>query len=448
MMLGRSFLHAPGGRPNLLGLSRGDFRGCLVIRPDSTEIHITCHYRQPGHTGPAKQEAHTSITSFIMDLTPIKVRGKKLSKVTARHRAALAKRRAAAEASAAATTEDGETTKRRPVTRKKSLLERQLPLEILERIFLLSENVAFPRSSPLLGRLLSGHGTLIAALIAAFGPTWDAHFGVNRHQIQSFSGDHLVPCLCPGNPDFQVGKPVPHAPTPKRWMKKGGALVNLLTSDIIACPWATIDLILEAQQIWARRFAPDRWYAHDMCFPSKHDNAGGRGHFDAFACFAHDFDHMHLVPEAPDLPLNIFSARPRFVAYIDVHPNIRIPDNLVVGPWTPEMIRRIFWLRRGGARFHASQTWELRLQAFCNAVTECPPSDHNPHLIRSLFLLRDFFYGDNEDEDADDPTARLSWPKTVMVEEYEKVVDMAEEGGIREIHCLLDHMEDILSSTL
>lgn len=182
-------------------------------------------------TRPEKREARTASTyltypTFTMNLTPIKVRGKKRSEATARHRAALAKRKAAETAAAITptTTWSRETTRTRQVLRKRSLLERQLPLEIIERIFLLSENVAFPRCSPLLGRLLSGHTTLIAALIAAFGPTWDAHFGVNQHQVQTFhtrgTSQRDGSSLYPGNPHFQVSKLLDSFPLQKKG--KGG----------------------------------------------------------------------------------------------------------------------------------------------------------------------------------------------------------------------------------
>ncbi|ROT34768.1 hypothetical protein SODALDRAFT_382338 [Sodiomyces alkalinus F11] len=378
-----------------------------------------------------------------MNLTPIKVRGKKRSKATARHRAALVERRAAAAAAATDTTAKTREihTRKRQLPRKKSLLERQLPLEILERIFLLSENAAFPRCSPLLGRLLSGHTTLLAALIAAFGPTWNAYFGVNQHQVQTFrgpgaafqrEGHHLAASLYPGNPQFQ--------------------------SDILACPWATIDLILEAKQTWARRFARDRWYAHDPSVLEEsrargtHNVAGGRGHFDASTCFAYDFDNMRRGVDPPMRQPASPTLRHRFVTYVDVHPDIRIPDDLVAGPWTPEMIRRLFWLRRGGATFHESQTWELRLQGLRNGIIECPPRNHSPHLIRSLCLLSDFFCDEDEDEGLsetelrrDAPVTQLSWPKTIIAEAYDKVADIAEKGAIYEVHELLRHMDHVLN---
>lgn len=84
---------------------------------------------------------------------------------------------------------------------KKSLLEREIPLEIMERFFILSENTNFPLCSPLLGRLLSGRQTLVATVIAAFGPTWEIGFGFKYiEDCWSFLGQPTPT----GNPVFQV----------------------------------------------------------------------------------------------------------------------------------------------------------------------------------------------------------------------------------------------------
>jgi len=84
-----------------------------------------------------------------------------------------------------------------------ALIER-LPVEILERIFLLSENLGFPRSSHRIGYSLSRPSFRTALIVAAFGPTWDMWFGCPRPLIQSYHGyledhDHVG-----GNPKFQV----------------------------------------------------------------------------------------------------------------------------------------------------------------------------------------------------------------------------------------------------
>ena len=140
-----------------------------------------------------------------MPLTPIRVRGKRKPRDTTTN----PKKRTREE-------DAQNRAYRSPKIRqlrvpKKSLLERELPLEIIELIFTYSENVNFPRSSPLLGRLLSGRQTLVGTVVAAFGPTWDATFGSAEGVPHRFSKNPLeVPAgfpidEVPGNPNFQVG---------------------------------------------------------------------------------------------------------------------------------------------------------------------------------------------------------------------------------------------------
>ncbi|WYZ39293.1 hypothetical protein EsH8_III_001207 [Colletotrichum jinshuiense] len=139
-----------------------------------------------------------------MQLTPIRVRGK----------------RGKAASSRSPTKQPAQKRTSRLAERlsykRKSLLERQLPLEIIERIFVLSENLNFPRCSPLVGRLLSGRSTLVNLVIAAFHPTWDCWFGVDRRTIKTVlkrgaAGDsrrvwqyESFPELFPGDPELQV----------------------------------------------------------------------------------------------------------------------------------------------------------------------------------------------------------------------------------------------------
>jgi hypothetical protein len=167
-----------------------------------------------------------------MKLTPIKVRGKRTTN-------APKKRKMADLTIADAVEPPRKFSKRRA---KKSLLEREIPLEIMERFFILSENTNFPLCSPLLGRLLSGRHTLVATVIAAFGPTWEIGFGFKYiEDCWSFLGQPTPT----GNPVFQVS-------STKTTTSPSAANLNLSQSAILECRWATVDLLLEAQQKWGR----------------------------------------------------------------------------------------------------------------------------------------------------------------------------------------------------
>ena len=87
-----------------------------------------------------------------------------------------------------------------------SYLEKELPLEIIERIFWASENVNFPRSSFRIGRLLSGPATRRATFLRAFGPTWDVWFGCLRAEpeMKSYHGWQDDAARFGGSPGFQV----------------------------------------------------------------------------------------------------------------------------------------------------------------------------------------------------------------------------------------------------
>ncbi|KAM0333585.1 hypothetical protein ACHAQA_002250 [Verticillium albo-atrum] len=320
-----------------------------------------------------------------MPLTPLKVRGK-------RNSAAKKKRSTPYDRPAPPT-----APLRRSRPRKKSLLERQLPLEILERIFYLSENLAFPRCSPLLGRLLSGRQTLVGAAMAAFGPTWAAWYGVDLRRAHGFRWKSsldpaetarcraIEDALVPGNPDFQ--------------------------SAILACPWATLPALLEAQSQWARRFARDRPP------PAALDED------------EHEDEDENKEARPPQQQQQRQEKQP--CLYHDVHPRTRIPDLLVSGPWTHDDALLLRWLRRGGARFHAAQSWELKLRGLRAAVTARSPRRFDPALARALCLMGDFFW------DRDDKTPRLGrtadrhaitdeWPRAVLAEELDRVDDLRE----------------------
>lgn len=130
---------------------------------------------------------------------------------------------------------------------------------------------------------------------------------------------------------------------------------------MLASSWINVDLIFEARQVWAWRFARDRWYSHTHVGPkdeesdqnttisSPHDRSGGFGHFDSRDCFEYDWALYGLC-----------GAKPTLDFYVDVHPKTTIPDDLITGPWTLEQQRLLFWLRRGGALIQPeTQTWEV-----------------------------------------------------------------------------------------
>jgi hypothetical protein len=114
-----------------------------------------------------------------MDRTPIKVRGKRgAGKPTAAKTPKSERREARIKAVKLGTSSGSASAALDHIARKRGAsLERKLPLEILERIFILSQNPNFPRSSLFLGSVLSSRVTLVNFTIAAFHDSWELRFG-------------------------------------------------------------------------------------------------------------------------------------------------------------------------------------------------------------------------------------------------------------------------------
>ncbi|KAG6234422.1 hypothetical protein E4U26_002165 [Claviceps purpurea] len=197
-----------------------------------------------------------------------------------------------------------------------------LPLELLERIFLYSTNFALPRSNPLLGAKLSAKVTLLRLFMVGFHDTWDQLFGVTRHQLKKLT-------------------------TPLRGRRFEGD--SSLQSDLLSLPWVDIDFILEAQQMWADKYARGRRYRHYE--------------YDAWAAI----DQFYVKGDALDRYLQhirehkekTWNEPARFRSALtlvnliygcclrgspEIHPFVRPPPDIVTGPWNEEKKRRLFWL--------------------------------------------------------------------------------------------------------
>lgn len=148
----------------------------------------------------------------------------------------------------------------------------------------------------------------------------------------------------------------------------------------------SIDWILNAQQMWLRRHGQDRFYQHasDYNFTDYNDdewpddelcglNDGatalngvphrvrGFNHMrSAAACFEEEFEWACFASHTHDLTDSDTDGK-----RLEVHPAIRIPDRLIVGPQTMSDVRFLFWLVHSNARFAEDQGWEVRLKIPC-----------------------------------------------------------------------------------
>ncbi|CCE34837.1 uncharacterized protein CPUR_08776 [Claviceps purpurea 20.1] len=248
-----------------------------------------------------------------------------------------------------------------------------LPLELLESIFLYSKNFALPRSSPLLGAKLSGKATLLRLFMVGFHDTWHKLFGIPVQEEASYPPFYAFP-------DNDVS----------------------LQFDLLSMPWVDIDFILEAQQIWADKFARGRCYRHyetegssihklyktnvharDRYMQHIRQHQEKTWKFDARACFEADYERALQFP--PGLEIHGI-ARNNLLGSSDVHPKVRLPVDLVTGPWNEEKKRRLFWLVRAGAVWvshGAESSWKATLAGLDAAVIT--PEKPDPFIVRCLF---------------------------------------------------------------
>ncbi|KAG6091807.1 hypothetical protein E4U31_007209 [Claviceps sp. LM219 group G6] len=257
-----------------------------------------------------------------------------------------------------------------------------LPLELLESIFLYSANLALPRSCPSLGAKLSSRITRLRFFMTGFHDTWDQCFGnpmswVNYEGWESRFKD-----------DFP------------------------LQSDLLSMPWVDIEFILEAQQAWADKYARGRCYQHweeralatpvpDLYEKSFHAHNRYMQHvlqheketwkFDARACFEADYERALQSP-----PFRTgFGGNVSFCIKPEIHPYVRIPVDLLDGPWDEEKKRRLFWLVRAEIMVELvveddgiEDIWKVVI-ACINAVM-ISPENPDPLLINCLIAAWTF----------------------------------------------------------
>lgn len=152
-----------------------------------------------------------------MKLTPLKVRGKRgQSKTAKKASSASAQGKSRTQGNEAADMTVVSETKR-PKSRHgkdsddaggmlKKHLPRlsQLPQEMLERVFIASKNLSLPLVNRDLYRRLSNNSIKKQLVGAAFGPTWDAWYGLDGIEVSSYDGWISDAERVAGDSDFQA----------------------------------------------------------------------------------------------------------------------------------------------------------------------------------------------------------------------------------------------------
>ncbi|KAI1100878.1 hypothetical protein F4804DRAFT_317787 [Jackrogersella minutella] len=252
---------------------------------------------------------------------------------------------------------------------KKPDLE-HMPLEILEQIFFLSENVNLPRASHRIGKILSGYSTKREAFISGFKFYWDVYLKLEG----LFYHDNFDP----DNHEFQ--------------------------SSLLAYSWANIQFILECWDMHyqRRKQAVPGFIGTLQCSCSdgnviKRPSDGFRDHYAEFSQIEHVNQHNYQ---------SLFqNMRPHY--HTRLHDRTRIPDSLLTSPLDDEGLKKLFWLVRSNIELSPDQTWEVTLQAFQHATPSC--SRLNFTAVRLLDNMSTF----------------TTWPLHILLEELKRLESLA-----------------------
>jgi hypothetical protein len=69
-------------------------------------------------------------------------------------------------------------------------------------------------------------------------------------------------------------------------------------------------------------------------------------------CFTEDYTEFRQVSSVTIVEYTHRDSFPpwRWTSFLHVHPDFDIPESLLQGPWTPDMVEYLFWLTRAEAR--------------------------------------------------------------------------------------------------
>ncbi|KAG5988660.1 hypothetical protein E4U52_006341 [Claviceps spartinae] len=186
-------------------------------------------------------------------------------------------------------------------------------------------------------------------------------------------------------------------------------------------PWMNVDFILEAQQAWADKYARGRPYRHHeqegllvQRLYQKNIRARNRymqhalehelrlWKFEARACFEADYERALHFP-----PILFGALTGSLGGSADIHPHVRIPVNLITGPWDEQKKRLLFWLVRAGARVRDDDKedfWKVRIACLDAAVIS--PKKVDPLIVNCL--MGPWIYTALPKDAADERLAKLS----------------------------------------
>lgn len=279
----------------------------------------------------------------------------------------------------------------------------QLPQEVLERVFIASKNLSLPLVNRELRRRLSTDSIKYQLVGAAFGPTWDAWYGIDNYELHSYVGWGLDVDRIEGEPAFQVSPLFTRPPTEYCTYQSFTIITDTpCQSVILACSWAKLDMLLTAYDIWARQHAGTRAYftiprlceerlskapetgsLYEQAYSAVESESSDRprsSNMNMRQKLAFDLNNFQRLAgdlqtaASSSLHESMWHAQSLLGSHLDIHPGTAICNDLLSGPFESEedgsiamgedKARRLFWLVRGGARLQEEQTWEVTRDGF------------------------------------------------------------------------------------
>lgn len=141
--------------------------------------------------------------------------------------------------------------------------------------------------------------------------------------------------------------------------------------------FVTIDTVLNAQQMWAKKNGVDSYYEHTMYsdFSYRKYDTDRQSDADAEDSIFSDgvtyqngvrhrlrgYGHMESAAACfeEEWVSNCFHSRLTFNPRLEVHPSIRIPDRLITGPFEKKDAKLLSWLVYNNAVLAEDQSWDV-----------------------------------------------------------------------------------------
>ncbi|PBP19264.1 actin cortical patch protein [Diplocarpon rosae] len=233
--------------------------------------------------------------------------------------------------------------------RKMSLLER-LPTELLERVFQFCLNLDLPKASPIIAAKLSSQTICDWTVMRVFGPSWDKDYGR----------------------DMEMG-----AVNEGKWGREEAD--HELQSRVLRCRWADLKSLVRAKDLWVQRYAKGRLSKphYFLKSPNPPDSAANtpevaedvtsRSTLSQAEFLDRDFAGFLTYISAPDGPW------PWTTISWTTYPSllgVEIPQSLLLGPWSPTVRKHLFHLIKSGATLSwlTSTSGEAALEGWRSAI--------------------------------------------------------------------------------